>query len=131
MAEYSLPAQAWSHRSTAHLLPLLIFIVLLRILLSLLLLGATVVFAADPTQPPPWLQQQPEAVVQPQQPIVVQQILIRSTGNRAVINNQLVRAGDQVDGAQVVAIYPDRIVVKIRQKRHELSLLTDTRRTSE
>lgn len=103
----------------------------LVLLSGLLLHSAAVVFAADPTQPPPWLHASPDSIAAPQAPIVVQQILIRSSGNRAVINNQLVRTGDQVDGAEVIAIYADRIVVKIRQKHHELSLLTDTRRISE
>lgn len=131
MADYSLSVKTWPQRPVAHLLPLLILIVLLRLLPGLLLLGAAAVFAADPTLPPPWLQHQPETPVQPQQPLIVQQILIRSRGNSAVINNQLVRVGDQIGGAQIMAIHPGRILVKVRQKQYELSLLTDTRHFSE
>jgi|TARA_B100000749_G_C18420167_1_gene463111 hypothetical protein len=101
-------------------------------LLPMLWLGlAAAVFAADPTQPPPWLQRAPVSAAAADVPLRVQQILIRKGDNRAVINNRLVQAGDVVDGAQVMAIYADKVVVKIRQKRHELSLLVNTRRISE
>ena len=104
----------------------------LRLLLAVFAMQSpALVLAADPTQPPPWLQQAPARTETVDVPLVVQQILIREGGNRAVINGQLVRSGDVVDGAQVMTISADKVVVKIRQKRRELSLLVNTRRISE
>ena len=103
----------------------------LLLLAPLAVLTPAQVLGADPTQPPPWLQQAPARTETVDVPLVVQQILIREGGNRAVINGQLVRSGDVVDGAQVMTISADKVVVKIRQKRRELSLLVNTRRISE
>ncbi len=102
-----------------------------QLLMLWLGLVAAAAFAADPTQPPPWLQQTPVTAAVADVPLRVQQILIREGDNRAVINSRLVRTGDLIDGAQVMAIYADKVVVNIRQKRHELSLLINTRHISE
>ncbi len=88
------------------------------------------VLAADPTRPPDWM----TTTVQESQPLPVltlQQVRVSPTDAVAVINNQLVRVGDKIDGAQVLAIKAGVVTVKIRQKRQELSLLNNTRQDSE
>lgn len=83
--------------------------------------------AGDPTMPPGWAQPAVPATTRGE-PVVLtlQQVLIRGGSAVAVINNQLVRTGDYVDGAKVVAISASSVRVKIRQQERELSLLTDT-----
>lgn len=103
-----------------------------RILLPLMLLltlagGAQ---AGDPTRPPGWGSAAAVAAT-PMPELTLQQVSIRGDQALAVINNQVVRKGDRIDGAQVLAILPGRVLIKFRQKTLELSLLTDTRRSSQ
>lgn len=87
-----------------------------------------VLAAADPTRPPGW---EETPVVTGQIPeLQLQQIVHDGTSGVAVINQQLVRAGEQVEGMTVVAVQPDRVVLQIRNQRHELRLnqATDIKR---
>ncbi|WP_430461575.1 hypothetical protein ACQUQU_02010 [Thalassolituus sp. LLYu03] len=90
----------------------------------------SVVFAADPTMPPDW-QRAPVSAAAAEPELRLQQIRISAGDALAVINDRIVRVGDQIDGAQVMAISPSSVRVKIRQNLRELSLLTITRRVSE
>jgi len=104
--------------------------VVTKILFSVCLAWSVVALAADPTRPPDWMTN----TVHESQPLPVltlQQIRVSPTDAVAVINNQLVRVGDNIDGAQVLAIKAGVVTVKIRQKRQELSLLNNTRQDSE
>tara|TARA_Y100000782_G_scaffold106960_1_gene128441 strand:+ start:294 stop:617 length:324 start_codon:yes stop_codon:yes gene_type:complete len=79
--------------------------------------------AGDPMRPPQWHNSAPQTEPEVAVPLSLQQIRWRGQGASAVINNQLVRTGDLVDGARVLAIKPDRVTIKIRKKVIELSLL--------
>lgn len=96
----------------------------------LTLLGAPLVLASDPMMPPQW-NTAPAAPAEKEPELNLQQIRIGNNDALAVINGRIVRVGDRVDGAQVVAIFPATVRVKIRQKERELSLLTNTRHFSE
>lgn len=77
---------------------------------------------ADPTRPPGWGAPARTAVTAI--PLQLQQITHRAIGTSAVINGQLVRVGDQVDGARVVSILPDHVVVEVQKQRRKLTLST-------
>ena len=102
-----------------------------RLLLSVLLLPATQVQAVnDPTRPPAAVDRvanAAESEPQPETDIQLQQILISASGNRAVINGKVVRQGDTVDGAKVLSISSDTVVVNYRQNRQKLSLINKTK----
>lgn len=85
-------------------------------------------YAADPTQPPGWLSGATPIKKQVAAParFNLQQVLNRNGHRLAVINNQLVKTGDRVAGAKVVAIRADSVVLNISQKRLTLSLLDRT-----
>lgn len=95
-------------------------------------LPVSLALAGDPTMPPGWTRQaEPEQPQSAAVPLILQQILIRGDHAVAVINNQLVRTGDYVDGAKILAISATSVRVKVRRQERELSLLTDTRTISE
>lgn len=75
---------------------------------------------ADPTRPPGW--GEPASVSAPAPDLQLQQIVHDGREGVAVINNQLVRRGDQLEGLTVLAIQPDRVVLRLRNQRHELLL---------
>lgn len=88
--------------------------------------------AADPTRPPGWGGVvETESRPQPLPELTLQQIRVSASDAVAVINNQLVRVGDRIDGAQIIAIKNGVVTIKIQQKRQELSLLNHTRQSSE
>ena len=75
---------------------------------------------ADPTRPPGW---GAPAVLSEQMPeLKLQQIVHDGHHGVAVINNQLVRRGDDLNGMTVLAVQPDRVVLRLRNQRHELLL---------
>ncbi|HBS42189.1 MAG TPA: Type II secretory pathway component [Oceanospirillales bacterium] len=102
-----------------------------RVLIVGVLLGASAVQSAeDPTRPPAALQVMQstmEELPQPEAGIRLQQILLSSSGNRAVINGQVVKKGETVDGARVLSISADSVVVNYRQNRKKLSLINKTK----
>lgn len=75
---------------------------------------------ADPTRPPGW--GVAPAVSESARPLQLQQITRYGSQASAVINNQLVAVGDSVDGARVMAIQTDRVVLQQRGQRRELTL---------
>ena len=85
--------------------------------------------SADPTQPPGWMSTHQPAKKQviDRSQFNLQQILSRNGRRIAVINNQLVKTGDKVAGAKVIAIQTDSVVLNISQKRLILSLLNKTK----
>lgn len=91
--------------------------------------SAFVAQAADPTQPPGWLSGNAPVKKQTidRSQFNLQQVLNRNGKRLAVINNQLVKTGDKVAGAKVVAIEADSVVLNISQKRLTLSLLNRTK----
>lgn len=97
---------------------------------ALLIALSAVARSADPTQPPHWLQPALRKS-EPLPELTLQQIRISDSDAVAVINNRLVRVGDDIDGATVIAIKAGTVDVKIRQKRQKLSLLNNTRQYSE
>jgi len=83
--------------------------------------------AGDPTRPPQFSPTPAQAEAPKARSLTLQQILVSGDKRSAVINDQLVREGDRVNGAQVVRITPDKVVVKIRQKLKTLSLIKRTK----
>ncbi len=53
----------------------------------------------------------------------LQAIFIRADGREAVVNGRRVRAGQTIDQARILAIYPDRIAYERGGARAELRLL--------
>lgn len=100
------------------------------LLLALLMPVAVVQAVNDPTRPPVHLNapvQVAEEETQQETDIRLQQILMSSSGNRAVINGKVVKPGDTVDGAKVLSISSDTVVVNYRQNRQKLSLINKTK----
>ncbi len=101
------------------------------LLLTFLLMSAPHVNAVnDPTRPQV-MTRAPEVVEekveQPEAEIQLQQILISASGNKAVINSRVVKTGETVDGAKVLSITSDTVVVNYRQNRKKLSLINKTK----
>lgn len=76
------------------------------VLLALAATGATAQTLQDPTRPPAQLLHPAAAAASPVAPRVQSILIGQSTGGRrvAVVDGNLVRVGDRVDGARVVAI---------------------------
>src|SRR5690606_232214 len=94
-----------------------------KTLLAMLLIAAAAavtVVRADPTRPPGWGATAAPAVSS--KPLQLQQITYSSSQASAVINGQLVTTGASVDGAKVLAIKPDRVLILVRGQRRELTL---------
>ena len=81
--------------------------------------AAATAVQADPTRPPGWGAAAPAVSSKPLQ---LQQITRYGSQASAVINNQLVETGDSVEGARVLAIHADRVLVQVRGQRRELIL---------
>lgn len=96
---------------------------MVKVLWAMLLVAAgaaATAVQADPTRPPGW-----GAAVSPavsSKPLQLQQITRYGSQASAVINNQLVETGDSVEGARVLAIHADRVLVQVRGQRRELIL---------
>ncbi len=100
------------------------------LLFALLLPAFSAQAVTDPTRPPAAMtvnKEVPEDEPQQQTEIQLQQILMSSSGNRAVINGKVVKPGDSVDGAKVLSISSDTVVVNYRQNRQKLSLINKTK----
>ncbi|WP_157729691.1 hypothetical protein [Bacterioplanes sanyensis] len=95
-------------------------------LLTVLLLGiSSISWAADPTRPPQWSPSSaPSAVVEPLQ---LQQIIWREDVPVAVINQQVVTSGQQIDGALLERIGRNYVVVRQGGQQRRLELLTSTK----
>jgi len=95
---------------------------------TFLMMFSLSLLAGDPMRPPGWGNKDaPQIKEEPATEFTLQQIRFRGAKGSAVINNQLVYTGDTVAGAKVIAIHPDRVTVKVRQKVIELSLLNSMR----
>lgn len=84
--------------------------------------------SGDPTRPPSFAPA-PVTEVQEQKASTLELQQIRMTGDKgsAVINGKLVKEGDSVDGARVVRITSDKVVVNIRKNLKTLSLIKRTK----
>jgi len=94
-----------------------------KILLAMLLVvagAALTTVQADPTRPPGWGATAAPAVSS--KPLQLQQITYSASQASAVINGQLVTTGASVDGAKVLTIHADRVLVQVRGQRRELIL---------
>ena len=95
---------------------------MVKTLLAMLLIAAAAAVTAvqaDPTRPPGW-----GAAAAPvsSKPLQLQQITYSASQASAVINGQLVTTGASVDGAKVLTIKPDRVLILVRGQRRELTL---------
>src|SRR5690606_12164160 len=94
-----------------------------QILLAMLLVvaGAALTWVqGDPARPPGWGATAAPAVSS--KPLQLQQITYSASQASAVINGQLVTTGASVDGAKVLTIKPDRVLILVRGQRRELTL---------
>lgn len=86
----------------------------------------------DPTRPAdygstPPMTQQPSTRNETSQPDWnLTAIRISDTRRIAIINDQLVREGQRVDGAEVVSITPETVVLNYKRKEHQVRLVPHT-----
>ncbi|MEK9712943.1 MAG: general secretion pathway protein GspB [Thalassolituus sp.] len=83
--------------------------------------------ASDPMRPPQFAPTQVEAASVKNTSFRLQQIRVAGDTSSAIINGRLVHEGDSVQGARVVKITSDKVVLKYRQKLKTLSLLSNTK----
>lgn len=96
---------------------------MVKTLLAMLLIAAAAAVTAvqaDPTRPPGW--GATAAPAASSKPLQLQQITYSASQASAVINGQLVTTGASVDGAKVLTIKPDRVLILVRGQRRELTL---------
>lgn len=100
---------------------------------SALVLAALPVSAqtlTDPTQPPP--ESRPQAPGAPEAPVAssgpqLQSVLIGSRGREvAVIDGQTLRKGDKINGAVLVKIGKNQVVLQQGRSKQVLTLFPDT-----
>ena len=89
------------------------------IFMGLLLLTSTASLAqSDPMRPP-----MTEPAVQSQEPaLVLNSVLFSEERHVAVINQRPVRVGDSINGARVLAIYPDSVRLSRADKTFSIKL---------
>ncbi len=85
---------------------------------------------SDPTRPPQeWLAAQPKGTGTPaaEQEVspLLQSLLIGPSRNYAIIDGQLVGAGDTFNGARVVAVTPAGVVLRSQRGTQTLKLFPD------
>ena len=105
------------------------------LILMLLPIGAIALEPADPMRPPPYaltkmrlerlasMPPQPkpeEPSIRPEEEFSLSSVLMSSGRRHAIINNQLVREGQWVEGARLVSL--DRDSVRLRRKGQEFTL---------
>ncbi len=92
---------------------------------------------SDPMQPPPYALQKyrleklkalppagnPPAKSKQEQQWVLSSILYSTQRRHAIINNQLVRQGEMVQGARLIRLTPDSARLRVKGKVIELTLL--------
>ena len=88
---------------------------------------ASLTQAGDPTRPPSFAPAPVEVQEQRSSTLELQQIRMSGDKGTAVINGKLVKEGDSVDGARVVRITSDKVVVNIRKNLKTLSLIKRTK----
>jgi len=91
------------------------------------LIYAEAALASDPMRPPQFSPAQVEAASVKKTSFRLQQIRVAGDTSSAIINGRLVHEGDSVQGARVVKITSDKVVLKYRQKLKTLSLLSNTK----
>lgn len=86
----------------------------------------SMVYANDPTRPPHWLQApaQSAPAFNPDK-YQLQQIIQHPQRQVAVINGQLLRVGDEIDGARLVRIDATSVQLRVRRAEYRLSLLSE------
>ncbi|MBI4355350.1 MAG: general secretion pathway protein GspB [Candidatus Omnitrophica bacterium] len=57
--------------------------------------------------------------------VVLEGVLQDPAGAMAIINGEVVRAGDMVDGFFVKTIEPDRVILKVGEKEHTILLIRE------
>ncbi len=99
-----------------------VMMLLMSVLSGLL---SVVTHANDPTRPPHWMAA-PATSAPPFNPAnyELQQIIQHPQRQTAVINGQLLRVGDDIDGARLVRIEATSVVLRVRRHDHRLSLLS-------
>jgi hypothetical protein len=88
----------------------------------------------DPTKPAPaWLAAQPAPAPGTKAAVesgpVLQLLRVDRTSQYAIIDGQMVKAGDTVRNAKVVAVRSDEVVLQDGETRQSLSLNPDIRKT--
>lgn len=93
---------------------------------------SVMVMASDPTRPPHWMQvpSQQAPVFNPSR-YELQQVIQHPQRQRAVINGQLLRVGDDIDGARLVRIDATSVLLRVRRNEYRLSLLSEDKHHEE
>ncbi len=100
------------------------------VLLMMSGISASVIALDDPTEPPfrPILD---NMVIEDKEVISIftlSSILISPNRRVAVINGQILKRNELIEGARVIAIEPDRVLLDNAGKKMELFLLSDVKR---
>ena len=91
----------------------------LLLLVVLVLMNSTILFAeSDPMRPP----MVSTSAKQAAPGWVLNSVLISDERHVAVINQRPVRVGDKINGARVLAIYPDRVRLSRAEKTFLIKL---------
>lgn len=90
--------------------------------------------AGDPTLPPDWARAPVSESVseprgRPRPELLLQQIVMGQT-RCAVINQRLLREGDEIEGYRVHRIFVDQVLLSGRQEQRTLSLIRESVRSN-